>query len=46
MDDAKTSWPKGEEYMTADDLRLIYQAYLDCLNARNWPRLDEFVHDG
>ena len=32
--------------MTADALRSIYQAYLDCLNAQDWPRLGEFVHDG
>ncbi len=31
--------------MTADALRSIYQAYLDCLNAQEWPRLGEFVHD-
>jgi predicted ester cyclase len=37
---------KGEESMPADTLRSIYQAYLDCLNAQNWPRLGEFVHDG
>jgi predicted ester cyclase len=32
--------------MTADALRSIYQAYLDCLNAQDWPRLGEFVHEG
>ena len=32
--------------MTAEALRSIYQAYLDCLNAQDWPRLGEFVHDG
>ena len=31
--------------MRADALRSIYQAYLDCLNAQDWPRLGEFVHD-
>ena len=31
--------------MTSADLRSIYQAYLDCLNAQDWPRLGEFVHD-
>ena len=32
--------------MTAEALRSIYQAYLDCLNARDLPRLGEFVQDG
>ncbi len=32
--------------MTAEALRSIYQAYLDCLNAQDWPRLGEFVQDG
>lgn len=27
------------------DLRLIYQDYLDCLNAQDWSRLGQFVHD-
>ena len=31
--------------MTAAELRSIYQGYLDCLNARAWSRLGEFVHD-
>jgi predicted ester cyclase len=31
--------------MTADALRSIYQAYLDCLNAQDWPRLGDFVHN-
>ena len=32
--------------MTAEALRSIYQAYLDCLNAQDRPRLGEFVQDG
>jgi predicted ester cyclase len=40
------AWTACEEYMTADALRSIYQAYLDCLNAQDWPHLSEFVHDG
>ncbi|MEZ0170723.1 ester cyclase [Microvirga sp. TS319] len=31
--------------MFSSDLRSIYRAYLDCLNAQDWPRLGEFVHD-
>ena len=31
--------------MTAGELRSIYQGYLDCLNAQDWSRLGEFVHD-
>lgn len=31
--------------MTVSELRLIYQGYLDCLNAQDWPRLGEFVHE-
>ncbi|MBD2749686.1 ester cyclase [Microvirga sp. BT688] len=31
--------------MTSAELRSIYQAYLDCLNVQDWPRLGEFVHD-
>src|SRR5215212_5192600 len=31
--------------MTSADLRSIYHAYLDCLNAQDWFRLGEFVHD-
>lgn len=30
---------------TADELRSISQSYLDCLNAQDWSRLGEFVHD-
>jgi predicted ester cyclase len=33
------------EGITAAELRSIYQRYLDCLNAQDWPRLGEFVHD-
>jgi predicted ester cyclase len=32
--------------MTAAELRSIYQGYLGCLNAQDWPRLGEYVHDG
>ena len=28
-----------------EDLRTIYRDYLDCLNARDWDRLGEFVTD-
>jgi predicted ester cyclase len=31
--------------MTAAGLRSIYQAYLDCLNAQDWPRLGKFVDE-
>ncbi|WP_046867902.1 ester cyclase [Microvirga massiliensis] len=31
--------------MTSADLRSIYRAYLDCLNAQDWSRLGEFVDD-
>lgn len=31
--------------MTSAELRSIYLAYLDCLNAQDWLRLGEFVHD-
>ncbi len=30
---------------TAHALRSLYQRYLDCLNAQDWSRLGEFVHD-
>jgi predicted ester cyclase len=30
--------------MNAADLRSIYQEYLDCLNAQDWPRLGDFIH--
>jgi predicted ester cyclase len=46
VDDANASRLTGEEYMAADALRSIYQAYLGCLNAQDWPRLGEFVQDG
>jgi predicted ester cyclase len=45
VEDANASQLTGEEYMTAAALRSIYQAYLDCLNAQDWPRLSHFVHD-
>lgn len=31
--------------MTAAELRTIYLGYLDCLNAQDWSRLGEFVHE-
>ena len=31
--------------MISADLRSIYRAYLDCLNAQDWSRLGEFVDD-
>lgn len=30
---------------TAHALRSLYQRYLDCLNAQDWPGLGEFVHE-
>ena len=27
------------------DIRAIYRGYLDCLNAQDWLRLGQFVHD-
>lgn len=27
------------------DLSRLYRAYIACLNDRDWPRLEEFVHD-
>jgi predicted ester cyclase len=33
------------EQMNAADLKSRYEAYLDCLNARDWDRLGEVVHD-
>jgi predicted ester cyclase len=35
----------GDMAMTENPLVRIYHAYIDCLNARDWLRLDEFVHD-
>ncbi|MFC4173691.1 ester cyclase [Microvirga sp. GCM10011540] len=34
-----------ETNTTSADLGSIYRAYLDCLNAQDWSRLGEFVHD-
>ena len=31
--------------MTRTDLSDIYRDYIACLNRRDWPRLDQFVHD-
>jgi predicted ester cyclase len=31
--------------MTRIDLRAIYQAYIACLNARDWASLHRYVHD-
>ena len=30
--------------MTAGDLASLYHRYIECLNARDWPDLDRFVH--
>ena len=32
--------------MNRDRLADTYRAYIDCLNARDWPRLGEFVAEG
>ncbi|GHD20064.1 ester cyclase [Tianweitania populi] len=29
--------------MTPDQLRTIYEAYIDCLNRQDWPQLEAFV---
>jgi predicted ester cyclase len=31
--------------VTKTDLSRLYQDYIDCLNARDWPKLEQFVHD-
>ncbi len=31
--------------MTKTDLSGIYRDYIACLNGRNWPKLEQFVHD-
>lgn len=31
--------------MTRDELADIYRRYIDCLNAQDWARLGDFVHD-
>ncbi|EIM27772.1 ester cyclase [Microvirga lotononidis] len=31
--------------MSRTELSEIYQAYIDCLNAQDWPKLEQFVHD-
>ncbi|HVN33525.1 MAG TPA: ester cyclase [Thermoanaerobaculaceae bacterium] len=31
--------------MTETNLREAYRAYIECLNAQDWARLGEFVHD-
>ncbi|MDB5615303.1 MAG: hypothetical protein JWQ22_2956 [Devosia sp.] len=31
--------------MTATELRSIYRGYLCCLNAQDWARLSDFLHD-
>ena len=31
--------------MTRTDLCDVYRAYIACLNARDWPKLQRFVHD-
>jgi len=32
--------------MTETDLSDIYRGYITCLNKQDWPRLEQFVHDG
>lgn len=32
--------------MTRADLADIYRAYIGCLNAQDWAKLGQFVHDG
>ncbi len=32
--------------MTGADLADIYRAYIACLNAQDWAKLGQFVHDG
>lgn len=31
--------------MSEQDLRVIYRAYIDCLNLQDWANLGNFVHD-
>jgi predicted ester cyclase len=31
--------------MTKTDLSGIYRDYIACLNSRDWPKLEQFVHD-
>ena len=31
--------------MTGADLANLYRAYIDCLNAQDWGKLGQFVHD-
>jgi predicted ester cyclase len=32
--------------VTRDELANIYRAYITCLNAQDWAKLGQFVHDG
>jgi predicted ester cyclase len=36
---------KGDVTMTDHPLARIYHAYIECLNVRDWLKLDQFVHD-
>src|ERR1700761_3189154 len=36
---------QGHVIMTKDDLADTYRAYIACLNAQDWSRLGQFVHD-
>ncbi|MGO4526040.1 ester cyclase [Microvirga sp. 2MCAF35] len=31
--------------MNRAELSEVYRAYIDCLNAQDWPKLEQFVHD-
>ncbi|AHL76274.1 ester cyclase [Stutzerimonas stutzeri] len=31
--------------MTGDEITDCYRGYIACLNSRNWPELERFVHD-
>jgi predicted ester cyclase len=31
--------------VTKDELSALYRGYIACLNAQDWPRLGQFVHD-
>jgi len=32
--------------MIKTDLPAVYRDYIACLNTQDWPKLDQFVHDG
>ena len=41
------SRPEAEDLaVTRDELADIYRAYIACLNAQDWTKLGQFVHDG